>query len=230
MRVHVAFTPAEAAEAPTGLVVDVLRATSTIAQALASGYGRVLCCGEIDEARALRESLAEGLLAGERACVRIEGFDRGNSPSEFTEGHGETIILTTTNGTKALVAAANRCDRVYAASLLNLEAVVATAREAGEDVAVICAGVQGEFVLDDAVCAGRLVEALEGDPTDAGVAAVRIAHAFPSVEDGLRASQSARNLVNAGLEADIAWCAREGTLDVVPRLARMLDGAAEIVV
>jgi 2-phosphosulfolactate phosphatase len=229
MRIHVAFTPAEAAEAPTGLVVDVLRATSTITQALASGYGRVLCCGEIEEARALRETLAEGLLAGERACVRIEGFDRGNSPSEFTDGHGETVILTTTNGTKALVAAANRCDRVYAASLLNLDAVVAKAREDGEDVAVICAGVKGEFVLDDAVCAGRLVAALDGEPTDAGVAAMRLASAFASVEEGLRASQSARNLVNAGLEEDIAWCVRESELDVVPRLSRMLDGAAELV-
>jgi 2-phosphosulfolactate phosphatase len=228
MRVHVAFTPAEAAEAPTGLVVDVLRATSTIAQALASGYGRVLCCGEIDEARALRGHLAEGLLAGERACVRIEGFDRGNSPSEFTDGRGETVILTTTNGTKALVAAAARCERVYAASLLNLDAVVTKAREDGEDVAVICAGVKGEFVLDDAVCAGRLVEALGGGPTDAGVAAMRLAAAFASVEEGLRASQSARNLVNAGLEEDIAWCARESGLDVVPRLTGMLDGAAEI--
>ncbi len=228
MRVHVAFTPAEAAEAPTGLVVDVLRATSTIAQALASGHGRVLCCGEIDEAQALRETLTEGVLAGERACVRIEGFDRGNSPSEFTDGHGETVILTTTNGTKALVAAAERCDRVYAASLLNLGAVVAAAQADGEDVAVICAGVKGEFVLDDAICAGRLVEALGGDPTDAGMAAMRLVSAFPSVEDGLRASQSARNLLNAGLEEDIAWCARESELDVVPKLSRMLDGAAEI--
>ena len=231
MRVHVAFTPAEAAEAPTGLVVDVLRATSTISQALASGYGRVLCCGEVDEARALRESLAEGVLAGERACVRIEGFDRGNSPSEFTEGAGETVILTTTNGTKALVAAASRCDRVYArASLLNLGAVVAAAQAEGEDVAVICAGVKGEFVLDDAICAGRLVEALGGDPTDAGVAAMRLVSALPF--GGGRACEPARarrNLLNAGLEEDIAWCARESELDVVPRLSRMLDGAAEIV-
>ncbi len=87
---------------------------------------------------------------------------------------------------------------------------------------------KGEFVLDDAICAGRLVEALGGDPTDAGVAAMRLVSAFSSVEDGLRASQSARNLLNAGLEEDIAWCARESELDVVPRLRRMLDGAAEI--
>jgi 2-phosphosulfolactate phosphatase len=229
VQVHVAFTPAEVAEAPTGLVVDVLRATSTIAQALASGFSRVLCCGEVEEAKALRESLGDGLLAGERKCLRIPGFDRGNSPSEFAEGAGETVILTTTNGTRALVAAAERCERVYAASLLNLDAIVAAAHETGDDVAVFCAGVKGEFAMDDAVCAGRIVELLGADRTDAAEAAVRIAHAFGSVEEGLRASQSARNLVNAGLEEDIAWCARESVLTVVPRLAGMRGGAAEIV-
>lgn len=229
MRVHVAFTPAEHAEAPTGIVVDVLRATSTIAEALASGHARVLCCSEIEEAEALRAALGDGLLAGERKCLRIPGFDRGNSPSEFTTGGGETVILTTTNGTRALVAAAARCERVYAASLLNLGAVVAAARDAGDDVAVFCAGVKGEFAMDDAYVAGRLVEELGGDGTDAATAAVRLRASFASAEDGLGASQSARNLVAAGLEEDIAWCARESVLDVVPRLARLDGPAAEIV-
>ena len=230
MRVHVAFTPAEAAEAPTGIVVDVLRATSTIAQALAGGYGRVLCCGEVEEARALREELGDGVLAGERKCVRIPGFDRGNSPSEFVEAVGGTVILSTTNGTRALVAAASRCERVFAASLLNLDAVVRAAREAGGDVAVFCAGVKGEFAMDDAYVAGRLVDRLAGDVTDAGAAALRLSLSFPSAQHGLRASQSARNLVAAGLEEDIAWCAREGVLDVVPRYVGMHGSAAEIAV
>jgi 2-phosphosulfolactate phosphatase len=218
VRVHVAFTPAEHAEAPTGIVVDVLRATSTIAEALASGHSRVLCCSEIEEAEALRAELGDGLLAGERKCVRIPGFERGNSPAEFTAGGGETVILTTTNGTRALVTAAARCEQVFAASLLNLGAAVGAAREAGEDVAVFCAGVKGEFAMDDAYVAGRLVEELAGDVTDAAEAAVRLRSSFASAEDGLRASQSARNLLAAGLEEDIAWCARESVLEVVPRV------------
>lgn len=222
------FTPAEAAEAPTGIVVDVLRATSTIAQALAGGYGRVLCCGEVEEARALREELGDGLLAGERSCVRIPGFDLGNSPSEFAEPTGKTVILTTTNGTRALVTAAARCTQVFAGSLLNLAAVVAAARESGEDVAVFCAGVQDEFALDDAYAAGRIVEQLDGERSDAASAALRLARSFDSAEEGLHASQSARNLLDAGLEADIAWCARESVLDVVPRFVGMHGSAAEV--
>jgi 2-phosphosulfolactate phosphatase len=228
VRVHVAFTPAEAASAPTGIVVDVLRATSTIAQALASGHERVLCCAEIEEAESLRADEGDGILAGERKCVRIPGFDRGNSPSEFADGDGETVILTTTNGTRALVTATLACERVLAASLLNLEAVVAAARAEGDDVAIFCAGVKGEFALDDAYVAGRLVELLDGEGTDAAAAAVRLTASFASAEAGLRASQSARNLVNAGLEDDIAWCARESVLDVVPRVAGRHGPAVEL--
>jgi 2-phosphosulfolactate phosphatase len=228
LRVHVAFTPAETAAAPTGIVVDVLRATSTIVQALASGYRRVLCCAEVEEARALRAARGEGILAGERVCVRIPGFDLGNSPREFTNPDGTTVILTTTNGTRAIVTAAARCERVFAGSLLNLEAVVSAAREAGDDVAIICAGVQGEFAMDDAYCAGRLAEALAGEGTDAAEAAMRISHSFPTPVEGLAASQSARNLEEGGLADDIAWCARESVCDVVPRFLGMMGPAAEI--
>ena len=112
MHVHVAFTPAEEAPAGLGIVVDVLRASSTIAQALAAGYRRVLCCAEIDEARALRASLPDSLLGGEREAIRIEGFDVGASPREFLEPRAETLVLSTTNGTRAILAAAERCDEV----------------------------------------------------------------------------------------------------------------------
>src|SRR5690242_21738923 len=114
MPVQVAFTPGEAAPASVGVVVDVLRATSTIAQALASGYERVLCCAEIDEARALRAELGdEAVVGGERNAVVVEGFDVGASPREFAEPpKARTLILTTTNGTGAILTAAAECDVV----------------------------------------------------------------------------------------------------------------------
>ena len=224
MRVHVAFTPGEAATAPFGIVVDVLRATSTIAQALASGYERVLCCAEIEEARALRASTADALVGGERTAVRIEGFDVGASPREFLERRASTLILTTTNGTRAILAAAARCDTVVLGSLLNLDAVAGAARERGDDVAVLCAGFQGAFALDDAYCAGRIVQLLDADRSDAAIAAELLARSFPTTLAGL----TARTYGPPGLEEDIAYCARESVLDVVPRVRGIVDGAAEI--
>ena len=221
MRVHVAFTPAEDVSAPVGIVIDVLRATSTICQALAGGYERVLCAGDVDDARELSAAAGGAALAGERLCVKIEGFDFGNSPRDFANGapNGSTLVLTTTNGTRLLLAAAERCETVLVGSLLNLDAVVAEARASGaEDVAVLCAGVEGELALDDAYCAGRIAQALGGEPADSAAAAIRLAQTFDSHEEGLGSSKSAANLRNAGLDEDIAWCAQQSVLDVVPRV------------
>ena len=225
MRVHVAFTPAEAASSSVGIVVDVLRATSTITQALATGYERVYCCGEIDQALALKERLGGALLGGERNAVRIEGFDVGASPREFLgEPRATTVIFSTTNGTRAILETAARSDHVLLGSLLNLDAVATAARERGEDVLIVCAGFQGEFALDDAYCAGRIVQLLGAEPSDAAKAADAIARAWPDAHEGLLA----RTYGPPGLEEDIAFCAQVSVLDVVPRLSRMVDGSAEI--
>jgi 2-phosphosulfolactate phosphatase len=230
VHVDVAFTPDEAGSAPTGIVIDVIRATSTICQALASGYSRVFCAAEVEEARALREALGEGVLGGERNAVRIPGFDLGNSPREYLEPVAETLILSTTNGTRAVVAAAERCERVLIASLLNLGAVVEAARGHGEDVLVVCAGVQGRPNLDDTYVAGRIVELLGWERSDAAEAAARLVPTWSRAEEALRASKSGRNLLENApdLEPDLPFCARESVLDVVPRLVAMRDGAAEI--
>jgi 2-phosphosulfolactate phosphatase len=225
MRVHVAFTPAEAESAPVAIVVDVMRATSAIAQALASGYERVYCSAEIEEAIALRERLGEGLLGGERNAVRIEGFDVGASPREFLgEPRAPAVIFSTTNGTRTILQAAALCDEVLLGSLLNLDAVAASARERGEDVEILCASFQGRFALDDAYCAGRIVQLLGGEATDSSKAADAIARAWPDAHEGLLA----RTYGPPGLEEDVAFCAQVSVLDVVPRLNRMLDGSAEI--
>jgi len=231
VRVHVALTPDEAGAAPTGIVIDVIRATTTMCQALASGYERVFCAAEVEEAQALREELGEGVLGGERNAVRIPGFDLGNSPREYLEPAGRTLILSTTNGTRAVVSAAQRCERVLVASLLNLVAVVEAARVADEDVIVVCAGVQGALALDDAYVAGRIVELLDWERSDAAEAAVRLMSTWSGAEVAFRASKSGRNLLENApeLEDDIAFCARESVLDIVPRLAALRGGAAEIV-
>ena len=229
MRVHVAFTPDEAAEAPTGVVIDVIRATSTICQALDAGYERVWCAAEVEDARALGNGSVT--LGGERLGVLIDGFDLGNSPREYLEPRTPTLAMSTTNGTRAIVTAAERCERVYIASLLNLDAVTEAVRDHGDDVAVFCAGVKGAFALDDAYVAGRVADGIGFERSDAAEAARRLAASYATAEEAFRASRSGRNLINHGpeLEADIPWCARESVLDVVPRLAGMHGIAAEIV-
>jgi 2-phosphosulfolactate phosphatase len=138
------------------------------------------------------------------------------------EPRGSTLIYSTTNGTRAVLAAAAGCETVFLGSLLNLSAV---ARAVQDDCVVVCAGFQGRFALDDAYCAGRVVDLLGGDVTDAAKASAILAESFPTAWDAIMA----RTYGPPGLAADIEFCSQENTIEVVPRFSRMVDGAAEIV-
>ena len=229
MKVRVAFTPGEEVAAPLGVVIDVLRATSTICQAVASGFDRVVCVGEVEDALA---RAGRGVsLAGERGNVRPDGFDFGNSPRELAaaDGAGSSLVLTTTNGTRLLLAAAARCDAVLVGSLLNLDALLAAVRaSSAHEVALLCAGVEGAFAVDDAYVAGVLARELGGDRDDAAAAAVRLAGTFATDEEGIGAGVSADNIRRVGLDEDIPWCARRGALDVVPQVVGRTAGRVEI--
>ena len=227
MRCHVALTPAEAAAAPLGIVVDVMRATSTIAQALAAGYrAGALLRRDRGRARAAGPSSATRRSpAASAKRKRVEAFDAGASPREFREPQAETLILSTTNGTRSIVAAAEACEQVVLGALLNLEAVAAHARESGVDYTVDCAGYKGAFAIDDAYCAGRIIRLAGGERTDAAIACELVAERFPNAIDGI----NARTYGPPGLEEDIAFCAQESVLDVVPRFSRMVGPAAEVV-
>jgi 2-phosphosulfolactate phosphatase len=224
--VHVAFTPSDPAAGRVGVVVDVIRASSSIAQALAAGYDRVLCCREIEEAKALRAELGEAaVVGGERNGVVVEGFDVGASPREFATGpRAPTLILSTTNGTSAILAAAARCEVVLVGSLLNLTALAAAARAQSDDIGISCAGFKGGFALDDAYCAGRIVAELAGERSDAARAAELLAASFPTA----LAAFAARTYGPPGLEDDIAYCAQVDLLETVPRYVGMAGPAAVI--
>jgi 2-phosphosulfolactate phosphatase len=227
VEVSVAFTPDDAATAPVAIAIDVIRATSTIAAALEAGFESVRCVTEIDDARALA---GRARLAGERGCLRVEGFDFGNSPVELAaaEGNGQ-LALTTTNGTRLLVTAAARCERVYAGALANLAAVAASVRRlAPARVAILCAGADGAFALDDAYVAGRYVELLGGDLDDSALAAAALSASFGSARHAFERSRSAGNLRRVGLDADVEWCARESVLDVVPVVVSRGEAAATL--
>jgi 2-phosphosulfolactate phosphatase len=229
MKVRVGFTPGEQISAPVGVVIDVLRATSVICQALAAGFGRVICVGEVEQALALA---GPGIvLGGERANVRPEGFDFGNSPREYADvdGAGRTLVLTTTNGTRLLLAAAARCETVFVGSLLNLDAVVAAVRASGADeAAVLAAGVEGAFAIDDVYVAGRIAEGIGGEPEESALAAIRLARTYATAEDGIAGGSSAANIRRVGLSEDIPWCAQESLLDLAPRVVEQSGSSVQI--
>jgi 2-phosphosulfolactate phosphatase len=157
--------------------------------------------------------------------IVVEGFDVGASPREFAgPPKARTLVLTTTNGTRAILTAASECDVVLLGSLLNLSAVAEAARRESGDVAVVCSGFKGTFALDDAYCAGRIVDAIGGEPSDAAIAASTLAAAWPDPLAGL----NARTYGPPGLEDDIRHCAQVDYVSVVPRFTGMKGAAAEI--
>lgn len=221
--IDVAFTRAEARPAAVAVVVDTLRATSSIVRALASGYQQVLCADSIERARELR---APGrVLAGERDCVPPAGFDLGNSPGGFERPLGEELILATTNGAPTLVAATGVAQRVLLGALLNLDAV--TAALAGEeDVQLVCAGTDGRLALEDAYLAGRIAAVLPGPRTDAARTAECVAAHYSRPIDALNDSEDARALAAVGLEHDLLACAQESVVDAVPEAVAGPSGVA----
>lgn len=220
--IDVALTPEALRPCDVAVVIDVLRATSTIAQALSVGYERVLCVAELDEARALRGP--GRVLAGERGGVAPPGFDLGNSPAALRRPLAPELVLATTNGSPTIVRAARVADTVILGSLLNLEALL-HAIPAG-DVVLVCCGTDGRFGFEDAYVAGRISAALEGDRSDAALAAECVAARYDEATEPLRASADARSLARVGLAADVDWCARESVLDVVPVVSAGPGGVA----
>lgn len=145
------------------VVIDVLRASTTIVHALAAGCCAVRPCLEVDEARCLADQMPAGkvLLGGERGGVPLPGFDLGNSPKEYCAKNckGATLVLTTTNGTRALLRAAE-ADRVLLAAFINFSAVCEQLKQDPRPIQILCAGTEGEVSLEDTLLAGALVDFL----------------------------------------------------------------------
>lgn len=219
----------------TAVVIDVIRATSTIVEALAAGARAVYPTLSTEEAIRLANSLGrdDTLLCGERRGLKIEGFDLGNSPSEFTSEKvgGKRLVMSTTNGTRAFLAAEG-AERVVAASLLNLSAVGKAVADA-ENLVVICAGKEGRFSLDDALCAGLVLRSLslDGDVEceldDASSAVSALADAFAVDAELLRTTAAGAALVEVGLEADLDRCAELDRHALVPEMYDRMIRLAE---
>jgi 2-phosphosulfolactate phosphatase len=230
MRLHVALTPVEFAslvlDGVAAVVVDVLRATTTVVAACSAGCRRIVPVASPEAAMAFARGFSPGkaLLAGERAGERIAGFDLGNSPLEFTAERvaGSTIVLTTTNGTAAMLAAA-AAPVAAVAALSNVGAAGRWALAQERDVTLLCAGEEGAFSLEDAVCAGLLVGRLAAAApgcrlTDAALAALRLGERYaPRLGQLAEDSSWGRRLVANGRGSDVAVCLRLGGSEIVPR-------------
>lgn len=224
-KIDVAFLPTEVRSAELAVVVDVLRASTTIVSALAAGFSRVLCVEDADQAKELRED--GRVLAGERDCRPIPGFDFGNSPGGLGDGEGRELVLSTSNGSPAIVTAAAEADEVLVGSLVNLEAVL-NAISSQSHVTVVCCGTNGRVALEDLYAAGRIVAGLSGQRSDAARAAERLAGAYDEAYDALAESADAAVLRETDQTDDIAYCARESVIELVPRVSDVTSGVATV--
>jgi 2-phosphosulfolactate phosphatase len=231
MRADVFLTPGEVVPGEvadrTVVVIDVLRATSTIVEALSAGAKSIFPAASIDDALRLANNIgrADVLLCGERRCLPIDGFDLGNSPREFTADRvaGKTLVMTTTNGTHAMALAAG-ASRILIGSMMNLDAVVDELAASDADPVFICAGRERFFAMEDAVCAGAMVQRLSevrpGDwaLNDGAVAAVALMERFGTGTDLLESVGAGKLLLSVGLEEDLALCAETNRHALVPVL------------
>lgn len=211
------------------VVIDVLRASTTIIHALGAGCSVVWPVATQAEAEQLAVELAAkgqlALLGGERACQPIPGFDLGNSPTDYTQDvcRGKHVILTTTNGTKALLHAAAAA-RVLVAGFVNFSAVCEQLARETRPVHLLCAGTDGYITLEDTILAGAFIDVLHGKTT-AMCDSARLAwdcfeHHGTVVEEGLRLSLGGRNLIAAGYEDDLIIAAQIDRFLIVPELKR----------
>jgi len=232
MLIDVTFTPQDLRRLPlagsTVVVIDIIRAATTITTALANGCTAVIPTLSVAAARRVAGALAgeRPLLGGERGGQRIDGFDFGNSPGDYTATAvgGRLLVFTTTNGT-ATINAGRAADEIVVGALVNLEAVVQHVARAGRPVVFAASGRARRPVLDDVVTAGLMAKRLAqvagaaAGLTDAARMAVLVAERYETDPlQALRQSASGRALVRIGLDADLAFCAGRDRFSVVPVL------------
>ncbi len=243
MNVEVILTPAEVALLSARdlsdsfcVVFDVLRATSTMLAAFANGARRIYPAGTVEEARWLRrERCPAALLGGERGGVRIESFDLGNSPLEYTRDivEGREIVMTTTNGTVALQACRGSKETIIGA-WINTDALAAYLLAHEKEIhhlLLICAGTGANFASEDGLAAGALCSCVEreGDVSHRNDAAITMLSFYRRWSDDpttvLRNCENGKRLIHLGLEADVEWCARSDSSDWIATLSNgVLEG------
>jgi 2-phosphosulfolactate phosphatase len=208
------------------VVIDVYRTTSVIITALANGASDIIPAESIDEAWEISRTLNAGkiLLAGEREAIPIKGFQLDNSPFSYTEDivRNKTIVMTTSNGTRA-IKASSRCDSLYIASFLNIAAVVSELAKRNVDVSIVCAGTMENFSLEDGLCAGMILSRMnlqcEIETSDLGWAMTELVEQSADIRALLeRGSLAFRYLTKTNYIKDIDYCLNVDSIEMAPLL------------
>ena len=229
MKIDVLYSPVQADElfftGKTTVVIDVLRASSTIITALKNGAKEVVPVGTVEFAVKVSGGIFGGqtLLGGERNTKKIEGFALGNSPSEYTTEivSGKSIVFYSTNGSRAIVKA-KYSTNLFICSFNNLKALAKHIKKLNEDVVVLCAGNNNFFSLEDSVCAGMLTsELIAGNKsfelTDASTSALTLFKSFgKNIFKLLSETDHGQLLINNGFEDDLKSCSELDSTDVIP--------------
>ncbi|MGL4656717.1 MAG: 2-phosphosulfolactate phosphatase family protein [Sarcina sp.] len=209
------------------VVIDMLRATSVITTALANGAKEVIPTLTVEEAFDIKKSLGEDvILAGERQAEKVDGFDLSNSPLEFIPEvvNEKTVVLSTTNGTRALTLSSTG-DRVFVASVLNAKATSKKLLEVGKDVVFINAGTNGNFSTDDFICGGYIISELcketSCDLTDIAKISKEIYETNSNIREYVKNATHYSVLKSLELEEDIDYCCKKDMFDIVPEF---IDG------
>jgi 2-phosphosulfolactate phosphatase len=212
----------EKVEGSAVVVIDMLRATSVIVTALNNGCRRVIPVLTVEEALDIAsKDKNEYLLGGERKAVRIEGFHFSNSPLEYTKEsvYGKSLIMTTTNGTKA-IKGSEGAKHIFIGALINAEAVAKKLLELGEDVTILNAGTYGQFSIDDFICSGyiidRIMESKECELTDIAKTAHYIYKMNPDVIGFIKNAAHYKRIMELKLKDDLDYCCRKDIISKVP--------------
>ena len=204
----------------TSVVIDVLRASTTITTALAYGAECIIPCLTVEEARQVAGARDGALLGGERQGQRLPGFDLGNSPAEYRPEtvRDKTIVFTTTNGTKAMT----RCigaGKILVGSLVNRSAVCRAIAD-DERVDIVCAGTNGQFSMEDALAAGAIAQGLKDWTLDDAAYLCKTLWESQASDHVLAQSLGGRNLIGLGMEADLTLANQVDHFEIVPELYR----------
>lgn len=225
MKVDIIFTADEVSQEKTEgkicVVTDVLRATSVMITALHNGAEKIFPFKDIKTIQERCENLKNIIKCGERNALKIDRFDLGNSPLEFTKEKvfGKDIYMSTTNGTKAVENSLS-AEKIIICSFLNIKSVSEKLLEYKKDVVIVCAGTNGKFSLDDTLCAGLIIKEMqkhtEIQMNDVLLAAVRISESHENIKDILKGSTHYERLLSLGFEKDMEHIFSLNKYSIVP--------------